>query len=47
MEKSLALADAGVRLKKALEYVSISEDAIERLKYPKSCLTVAIPLKNG
>ena len=44
MKKSL-LADASVRLEKALEYVSISEDAIERLKYPKASLTVAIPVR--
>ena len=44
MEKSL-LADASVRLEKSLQYVSISEDAIERLKYPKASLSVAIPLR--
>ena len=44
MTKSL-LADASVRLEKALQYVSISEDATERLKYPKASLTVAIPLR--
>ena len=44
MQKSL-LADASVRLEKALQYVSISEDAIERLKYPKASLSVAIPVR--
>ena len=39
------LADASVQLEKALKYVSISEDAIERLKYPKASLTVAIPVR--
>jgi glutamate dehydrogenase (NADP+) len=44
MEKSL-LADASVRLEQALKHVSISEDAIERLKYPKASLSVAIPVR--
>jgi glutamate dehydrogenase (NADP+) len=44
MDKSL-LADANVRLQSALKHVSISEDAIERLKYPKASLTVAIPVR--
>ena len=44
MEKSL-LADASVRLEEALKHVSISEDASERLKYPKASLSVAIPVR--
>jgi glutamate dehydrogenase (NADP+) len=44
MEKSL-FADASVRLEEALKHVSISEDASERLKYPKASLTVAIPVR--
>jgi glutamate dehydrogenase (NADP+) len=39
------LADASIRLEKALKYVSISEDASERLKYPKSSLIVSIPVR--
>ena len=39
------LADAKVRLEKALKYVSISEDASERLKYPKAGLSVSIPVR--
>jgi glutamate dehydrogenase (NADP+) len=39
------LADASVRLEKALKYVSISEDASERLKYPKASLIVFIPVR--
>ncbi|MGQ4650626.1 Glu/Leu/Phe/Val dehydrogenase dimerization domain-containing protein [Lyngbya aestuarii] len=38
-------ADASKRLEKALKYVSISEDAIARLKYPKASLTVSIPVR--
>jgi glutamate dehydrogenase (NADP+) len=39
------LSDANQRLAKALRYVSIPEDAIERLKYPKASLTVSIPVR--
>ncbi len=42
---SSLLADAHRRLQEALKYVSISEDAIERLKYPKISLTVSIPVR--
>ncbi len=38
-------ADASRRLEKALKYVSISEDAGERLKYPKASLSVSIPVR--
>ena len=38
-------ADASKRLEKALKYVYISEDASERLKYPKASLTVSIPVR--
>jgi len=44
MSKSL-LADANVRLEEALKYVSISEDAFSRLKYPKASLSVSIPIR--
>ena len=44
MFKSL-FADASTRLEKALKYVSISEDAGERLKYPKASLGVSIPVR--
>lgn len=43
-QKSL-FADASQRLENALQYVSISEDAIERLRYPKASLTVSIPVR--
>ncbi|MBD1886908.1 Glu/Leu/Phe/Val family dehydrogenase [Microcoleus vaginatus] len=38
-------ADASRRLERALKYVSLSEDTIERLKYPKSSLIVSIPVR--
>ena len=44
MSQSL-FADASIRLEKALKYVSISEDAAERLKYPKTALTVSVPVR--
>ncbi|AOY83834.1 MULTISPECIES: Glu/Leu/Phe/Val dehydrogenase [Moorena] len=44
MSESL-FADASKRLQKSLKYVSISEDAIARLKYPKSSLSVSIPVR--
>lgn len=37
--------DASRRLERALKYVSMSDDAIEYLKYPKSSLTVSIPVR--
>ncbi|MCL6434493.1 MAG: Glu/Leu/Phe/Val dehydrogenase [Leptolyngbyaceae cyanobacterium HOT.MB2.61] len=39
------LSDAGLRLKQALKYTSISEDAIESLKFPQTSLTVSIPVR--
>ena len=46
MTESLSLlSDASKRLEKAIKYVSISEDATERLKYPKSSLSVSIPVR--
>ena len=39
------LSDANQRLEKALRYVTVHEDAIERLKYPKASLTVSIPVR--
>ena len=44
MSESLFI-DASKRLKKALKYVSISDDASERLKYPKVSLSVSIPVR--
>jgi glutamate dehydrogenase (NADP+) len=44
MSKSLFI-DASSRLERALKYVSISDDAIERLKYPKASLSVSIPVR--
>ncbi len=44
MSKSL-FADASQRLERAMKYVSVSEDALEHLKYPKSSLTVSIPVR--
>jgi glutamate dehydrogenase (NADP+) len=44
MSKSL-LSDAGSRLETAMRYVSISEDAVEYLKYPQASLTVSIPVR--
>lgn len=37
--------DAKQQLERALKYVSMSEDAIEHLKYPKASLTVSIPVR--
>lgn len=39
------LADAGQRLEQALKYTTISEDAIESLKYPQTSLSVSIPVR--
>jgi glutamate dehydrogenase (NADP+) len=44
MPESL-LADASIRLDRALKYVSMSEDALKRLKYPKASLSVSIPVR--
>jgi len=44
VENSL-FADASQRLENALKYVTISDDAIERLKYPKASLQVSIPVR--
>lgn len=38
-------ADASKRLERAMKYVSISEDALEYLKYPKASLNVSIPVR--
>lgn len=38
-------ADASKRLEKALKVVTISDDALGRLKYPKSSLSVSIPIR--
>lgn len=38
-------SDASKRLETALKYVSISDDAIEHLKHPKSSLNVSIPIR--
>ena len=39
------LTDANRRLERALKYVQISEDASERLKFPKASLKVSIPVR--
>lgn len=39
------LSDAGQRLEQALKYTTISEDAIESLKFPQTSLTVSIPVR--
>jgi glutamate dehydrogenase (NADP+) len=39
------LADAGQRLDDALKHTTISEDALESLKYPKASLSVSIPVR--
>lgn len=39
------LSDANQRLEKALKHVHISDDASERLKYPKASLKVSIPVR--
>lgn len=44
MSNSL-FADASRRLERALKYVSLSEDTTERLKFPKSSLSVSIPVR--
>ena len=41
----LLFADASQRLEQALQYVAISEDAIEHLKFPKASLQVSIPVR--
>ncbi len=43
--KPSLLADASKRLEQALKYTSLSEDAIERLRHPKTSLTVSIPVR--
>lgn len=42
---SSLLSDANRRLETALKYVGISEDASERLKFPKASLKVSIPVR--
>ncbi|MCU0569248.1 MAG: Glu/Leu/Phe/Val dehydrogenase [Oculatellaceae cyanobacterium Prado106] len=42
---SSLLSDANQRLEKALRYVSLPQDVVERLKYPKASLTVSIPVR--
>ncbi len=42
---SSLLSDASKRLEKALKYVTISPDAIARLRYPKASLNVSIPVR--
>jgi glutamate dehydrogenase (NADP+) len=44
MSRSL-FEDASQKLEQALQYSVISEDAIERLKYPKSSVNVSIPVR--
>ncbi|MBE9012390.1 Glu/Leu/Phe/Val dehydrogenase, partial [Pseudanabaenaceae cyanobacterium LEGE 13415] len=42
---SSLLAGASLRLQQALKYTTLSEDAIESLKYAKASLSVAIPVR--
>ncbi|HEY9888190.1 MAG TPA: Glu/Leu/Phe/Val dehydrogenase [Candidatus Obscuribacterales bacterium] len=42
---SSLLSDANRRLERALKYVTISDDASERLKFPKASLKVSIPVR--
>lgn len=42
---SSLLSDANRRLERALKHVHISEDASERLKFPKASLKVSIPVR--
>ncbi|HIK28406.1 MAG: Glu/Leu/Phe/Val dehydrogenase [Oscillatoriaceae bacterium SKW80] len=44
MSESL-FADASKRLARAMKYVSISEEALEHLKYPQTSLIVSIPVR--
>jgi glutamate dehydrogenase (NADP+) len=44
MSSSL-LSDASQRFEKALQYVAIADDVIERLRYPRASLSVAIPIR--
>lgn len=39
------LSDANRRLERALKYVNLSEDAAERLRFPKASLKVSIPVR--
>jgi glutamate dehydrogenase (NADP+) len=39
------LSDANQRLEKALRHVVMAEDVVERLRYPKSSLSVSIPVR--
>ena len=43
--KTALLSDANRRLDRALQYVSISADATERLRRPQASLTVSIPVR--
>ena len=38
-------ADASKRLEQALQHIDMSEDAIERLRHPKTSLSVSIPVR--
>ena len=44
-ESASLLSDASKRLEKALKHVKISSDAIARLQYPKTSLSVSIPVR--
>lgn len=44
-EETSLFADARKRLERALKYVSMSDDALGRLKYPKASLSVSIPVR--
>jgi len=44
-EQSVLFAQASQRLKEVSRYISISEDTLESLKYPKTTLIVSIPVR--
>jgi glutamate dehydrogenase (NADP+) len=44
-DETSLFTDARKRLDRALKYVTMSEDALGRLKYPKASLSVSIPIR--
>ncbi|MDY7013610.1 MAG: Glu/Leu/Phe/Val dehydrogenase, partial [Cyanobacteriota bacterium] len=44
-DETSLFSDARKRLDRALKYVSMSDDALGRLKYPKASLSVSIPVR--
>ncbi|MBI4971077.1 MAG: Glu/Leu/Phe/Val dehydrogenase [Candidatus Omnitrophica bacterium] len=45
MPQTSIFSEASQRLEEAAKHVTISEDTIERLKYPKASLTVSVPVR--